>query len=67
MAISSVDEFLQQLNRSRLFSEEQLVQLRNNLPADNNIEARKLAVVLVKRGLLTRWQAEKLLSPGGEK
>lgn len=62
MAITSVDDFLEQLGQSNLFGPEQLSQLRSNLPSDNNIEARKLAVVLVKRGLLSRWQAEKLLA-----
>jgi len=62
MEITSVDAFLAALAKSKLFTAEQMEQLRRHLPSDNNLSPRKLAKVLVKRGLLTPWQSEELMT-----
>ncbi|MEK6233577.1 MAG: protein kinase, partial [Planctomycetales bacterium] len=62
MAVPSVEEFLDALDRAKLFRPEELQQLRDRLPADSrDASARALANVLVKRGLLTYWQSRQLI------
>ena len=65
MAVSTVEEFLAILAKSRLLKPEQLAQLeRGHAQLDRPVQPQEVAKGLVKRGLLTRWQAEKLL--GGQ-
>ena len=62
----SIDEFLQTLEQSQLVSADRLTSLRGQLKsADDScrsVTAKAIARRLVADGLLTRWQAEMLMS-----
>jgi len=55
----AADVFLQRLENSRLLSPEQLARVSAEAPRD---EPKALAIWLLKNGLLTRWQAQRLLA-----
>ncbi|MBN2216289.1 MAG: protein kinase [Pirellulales bacterium] len=60
MAITSPEEFLQVLNKSKLLSPEQLAHAQDTLLLAGDAEA--LAEILVDEGFLTEWQALRLLA-----
>ena len=63
MAVSTVDDFLALLAKSKLLKPEQVARLqRGHAESDRLVQPEDVARGLVKRGLLTRWQAEKLLN-----
>jgi serine/threonine protein kinase len=63
MAVSTAADLLQALEASNLLRPDQLSALRqSHAAADREVPAVDAARALVRRGLLTRWQAEKLLS-----
>ncbi|MEI8371547.1 MAG: serine/threonine-protein kinase [Planctomycetota bacterium] len=62
MAISTVDEFLSALEKSKLLDSEQLVAAQRL--AGNSPDASALAKALVRENLVSRWQAGTLLALG---
>lgn len=60
MAIS-VREFVQYIVESKLLSEQQLARFRESLDNETNRNVEPLAKALVKGGLLTRFQASRIL------
>ncbi len=60
MAISTVDEFLTVLERSKLLKPEELAEARRL--AQENADVTALAKTLVRQGMLSRWQAGQLLA-----
>lgn len=59
MAIQTADKFFAILEKSRLLSEEQLAEARDEA---SNGDSKAAARSLVRKGLLTRWQAGQLLA-----
>src|SRR5258706_6200966 len=59
-ALISLKAYFELLNKSNLLSKELLIQTRD--AAQNYTEPRGLAKWLVKRGWLTDWQAQQLLT-----
>lgn len=57
-----LDTFVQCLIKSRLLSSEEIDRLRTSLPPGTETDAVGFARMLVDRGLLTRYQANKLLN-----
>ncbi|HVA49371.1 MAG TPA: serine/threonine-protein kinase [Pirellulales bacterium] len=62
MSVSTGEQLYEHLQESRLFSAEQLADLHDELLAKPSRPAGGLADELVKRGLITLWQARQLLS-----
>ncbi len=62
MAVSTVDEYLSALEKSKLLGSEQLVEARRL--AGESSDAAALAKALVRENLVSRWQAGTLLSLG---
>ena len=60
MAITTVEEFLAVLEKSRLLSDEQLADVRKS--AEDNREPKDIAKALARQGVITRWQAGQLLA-----
>jgi len=60
MAITTVEEFLAVLEKSRLLSDEQLADVRKL--AEDNKEPKDIAKALARHGVITRWQAGQLLA-----
>jgi serine/threonine protein kinase len=60
MAISSADEFFAALEKSKLLSAEQVAEARR--AAEPSDDAKKVAKSLAKQGVITKWQAGKLLA-----
>ncbi len=62
MAVSTASDLLAALEASNLLRPDQISALRqSHAAAEREVPAADAARALVKRGLLTRWQAEKLL------
>lgn len=62
MAVSNASDLLAALEASNLLRPTQISALRqSHAAAEREVPAAEVARALVKRGLLTRWQAEKLL------
>ncbi|HQU44229.1 MAG TPA: protein kinase, partial [Pirellulales bacterium] len=62
MSVRTGEQLYEHLQESRLFSAEQLADLHDELRARPSWSAGRLADELVKRGLITLWQARQLLS-----
>ncbi|MEX0713046.1 MAG: serine/threonine-protein kinase [Pirellulales bacterium] len=66
MAIASPEQFVTALEKSNLLSEQQLAGVRREQQeleqAGGEAQLQNLAISLIRRGLLTRWQAEQLLA-----
>lgn len=63
MPTSDVSEFLQRLNRSRLINENDLAAIQEEIgPVRDVVQVEPLGRKLVRRGLLTNWQLQMLLS-----
>ncbi|MEX2118171.1 MAG: serine/threonine-protein kinase [Pirellulales bacterium] len=66
MAIASPEQFVTALEKSNLLSEQQLAGVRREQQeleqAGGDAQLQNLAISLIRRGLLTRWQAEQLLA-----
>ncbi len=60
MAVTSPEQYLELLERSRLLDEEQLAEARQAAPEAEDATA--LAKALVRKRVLTRWQAGQLLA-----
>jgi len=60
MAVTTVEAFLEALEKSGLLDEAQLAEARQR--ASETTEVKALAKLLVQQGLLSRWQAAQLLA-----
>lgn len=62
MSVDTAEQFYEQLQSSRLLTAEQLADLHEEVLADKTLAANRLAEGLIKRGVITEWQARQMLA-----